>query len=158
MGVKITYFVHGTTPDNLNSIASGWSNVGLSELGIKQSEELRRLIKDKKFDAVFSSDLKRAVQTAEIVFGKVIKDKRLREINFGDLTGSDFKEIEKRMEEFIEKPFPNGECYKDVERRIRDFLNEALEKYDGKHIAIVAHQAPQLALEVITKGKLGNRQ
>lgn len=153
MKVKITYFVHGTTSDNLNSRASGWSDVGLSELGIKQSYELKKLLNGKKFDAVYSSDLRRAVQTAEIVFGRFTKDKRLREINFGDLTGSDFKKIEERMYKFISKQFPNGECYRDVEKRVRDFLNEVVKLYNGGHIAIVAHQAPQLALEVITKGK-----
>jgi broad specificity phosphatase PhoE len=37
---------------------------------------------------------------------------------------------------------------KDVEKRIRDFINHLKEKYDGKYIAIMAHRAPQLALEV----------
>ena len=40
----------------------------------------------------------------------------------------------------------------DVEKRVRDFCKFLVEKYDGKKIAIVAHKAPQFALEVITKG------
>ncbi len=41
----------------------------------------------------------------------------------------------------------------DVEARIRDFCTDLKENYDGKHIAIVAHKAPQLAFQVITEGK-----
>jgi broad specificity phosphatase PhoE len=41
MSIKITYFVHGTTTDNERHLSSGWKDVELSELGIKQSEELK---------------------------------------------------------------------------------------------------------------------
>lgn len=41
MSVKFTYFVHGTTIDNEQHISSGWKDVELSELGVKQSKELR---------------------------------------------------------------------------------------------------------------------
>ena len=51
----------------------------------------------------------------------------------------------------MEKPFPNGESLKDVELRMRNFINDILKYYKGKTIGIVAHRAPQLALEVITK-------
>lgn len=50
---KITYFVHGTTTDNENHISSGWSDAELSEMGVKQSIELRDQIKDKKFEFEF---------------------------------------------------------------------------------------------------------
>lgn len=40
MSTQITYFVHSTTTDNQNGISSGWNDVGLSELGIRQSHEL----------------------------------------------------------------------------------------------------------------------
>ena len=54
-------------------------------------------------------------------------------------------------EEHINNPFPNGESLKDVEKRIRAFINEIKKTHDGETIGIVAHRAPQLALEVITK-------
>ena len=68
MSVKITYFVHGTTTDNEKEISSGWHDVELSELGIRQSKELTEKVKDKKFDVVFCSDLKRAVDSAKLSF------------------------------------------------------------------------------------------
>lgn len=56
-----------------------------------------------------------------------------------------------KYEEHIDVPFPNGESLKGVENRVRNFCNYLLENYNGKTIALVAHKAPQLALEVITK-------
>lgn len=156
MTVKITYFVHGTTTDNEKELSSGWKDVELSELGIKQSKELPEKIKDKNFDIVFCSDLKRAVDSANISFkGKypIKEDKRLRECNYGDFNGKPSKIVEPLQEKNIEKPFPNVESYIDVKKRISDFLYFLKENYGGKEIAIVAHKAPQLALDVLIKGK-----
>ena len=155
--MKITYFVHGTTTDNEKGIATGWAQGELSELGKKQSTELWGKIKDKDFIAVFCSDLKRAVDSANLAFaGKgvpIVQDRRLRECDYGDFTQKSSEKIESIIMDKIDTPFPNGESYRDVERRIRDFLKDVSKKYPDKHIAIVSHKAPQLALEVITKGK-----
>jgi alpha-ribazole phosphatase/probable phosphoglycerate mutase len=154
--VNITYFVHGTTVDNEQGIASGWSPGELSELGKEQSIELEELIKNKKFDVVFCSDLKRSIDSANLTFEntvKIIQDKRLRECNYGDLTRSKSSEVEALDLKCIDKPFPNGESYKDVEKRIKSFLNDLLNNYSGKNVAIMGHRAPQLALEVLLKGK-----
>jgi alpha-ribazole phosphatase/probable phosphoglycerate mutase len=156
MVIKITYFVHGTTTDNQKEISSGWYDVELSDLGIKQSIELKNQIKGRKFDVVFCSDLKRAVESAKLTFEgeiKIIQDKRLRECNYGKFNAKPSKVVEPMQEECIEKRFPNGESYEDVKARIRDFLNFLKKNYDGKHIAIVAHKAPQLALDVLLKNK-----
>ena len=156
MPIRITYFVHGTTTDNEQDLATGWSPGELSELGIKQAKELGNFVSNQHFDIVFCSDLKRAIDSAELSFGdkyKIIPDKRLRECNYGDLTGTSFRKIEGRLADYINKPFPNGESYQDVEKRMADFLEFLRQNYDDKHIAIVAHQAPQLALDVLLKGK-----
>lgn len=145
MSDNITYFVHGATPDNEKNVSSGWSDVELSELGKKQSLELRELIKAKKFDVVFRSDFKRAIESTELTFGnsvEIIEDKRLRECNYGDFNGKPSEVVEPMQEENIFRKFPNGESYEDVKTRIQDFLNFLKEKYDGKHVAIVTHKAP----------------
>lgn len=150
--IKIIYFVHGTTTDNLNNKSTGWLDGELSSLGIEQSNNLKNQINLDEIDLVISSDLKRAVDSANYTFKgikEIIYDERLRECNYGDLNGSDSELV--IDEDHINKPFPNGESLKDVEKRIRNFCNYLLEKYDGKTIAIVAHKAPQLAFEVITK-------
>ncbi|MFA6424036.1 MAG: histidine phosphatase family protein [Candidatus Magasanikbacteria bacterium] len=154
MSIKVTYFVHGTTIDNEKGLATGWEQGKLSELGIEQSNKLPSLLKENKFDAVFCSDLKRAIDSAELAFGnkyQIIQDERLREVNYGDLTlGKEFKD---ELKKYIDQPFPSGESYKDVENRMREFVNFLKENNDGGHIAIVAHQAPQLALDVILGDK-----
>ena len=150
--IKIIYFVHGTTMDNLNEKSTGWLDGELSPLGIEQSINLKTLINLSEIDLVISSDLKRAVDSANYTFKgikEIIYDERLRECNYGDLNGSDSELV--IDEDHINKPFPNGESLKDVEKRIRSFIDDLKEKYDGKKVAIVAHRAPQLALEVITK-------
>lgn len=155
MSVKITYFVHGTTTDNEAGISSGWYDVALSDLGVQQSKDLAGLTEDKTFDAVFTSDLGRAIQSADLAWGDKyprVVDARLRECHYGDLDAKPSKEVEPVQEKSIYTPMPNGESYEDVKARIASFLEDLLKDYDGKHIAIVAHKAPQLALDVLTKG------
>jgi len=154
--MKITYFVHGTTTDNEQDVSSGWKDVGLSELGVKQSIELKDKINTKDFDAIFCSDLKRAVDSTKLTFGedpRIKIDKRLRECNYGDFNGKPSEIVEPMQEENIEKPFPSGESYEDVTKRISEFLQDAKKEYGSKHIAIVAHKAPQICLEVLLNGK-----
>ena len=156
MAVYITYFVHGTTIDNKKEISSGWYDVELSEKGIQQSIDLKDQIKDQKFDVVFCSDLKRAVQSAELTFKGavlIVPDKRLRECNYGDFNAKPSSIVEPMQEKNTTNRFPNGESYEDVKSRIADFLEYLKKNYDGKSIAIVAHKAPQLALDVLLKGK-----
>ena len=157
MSIKITYFVHGTTTDNEKEISSGWSDVELSELGIKQSIALKEQIKDKKFDVVFCSDLQRAHNSAKLAWDgicPIIPDKRLRECNYGKLNGASSAIVEPMQEEeCITNRFPEGESYGDVKVRIADFLEFLKKNYDGKNVAIVGHKAPQLSLDVLIKGK-----
>lgn len=156
MSIKITYFVHGTTTDNEKDISSGWSDVELSELGVKRSLDLRDQLKDKTFDVVFCSDLKRAVKSAELIFEdkvKILQDKRLRECNYGDYNAKSSEIVEPMQEKMVADKFPGGESYEDVKIRINDFLNFLKQNYEGKSVAIVAHKAPQLALDVLLKNK-----
>lgn len=156
MAVIITYFVHGTTVDNEKEISSGWFDAELSELGIKQSNELWDKVKDKKFDVVFCSDLKRAIHSAELTFQgkvKIILNEKLRECNYGKYNAKSSRIVEPMQEENIMKMFPGGESYEDVKKRISDFLDFLKKNYDGKSVAIVAHKAPQLALDVLLKNK-----
>ncbi|MEK6901883.1 MAG: signal recognition particle-docking protein FtsY, partial [Nanoarchaeota archaeon] len=156
-GIKITYFVHGTTTDNEQGLCTGWNQGELSELGKKQSKELLNLIGDVQFDVIFCSDLKRAVDSARLTFVhdpyKIIQDKRLRECNYGNLNGKEEAMVKKEIAQRVYTPFPQGESYHDVEARMAEFLNDIWRSQYGKHIAIVAHQGPQLALDVLLKRK-----
>jgi len=149
---KIIYFVHGTTTDNAEKLCSGWKEAMLNELGKEQAENLGNVIRGKgiKFDVLITSDLQRAIDSSNIAFPEYnkITDHRLRECNYGDYDGKDKSLV--IYEKHIEKSFPNGESLKDVENRMREFVKFLKEKYKGKTVGIVAHRAPQLALEVIT--------
>jgi broad specificity phosphatase PhoE len=131
--------------------------VGLSDLGIKQSVDLKEKTKDQKFDVVFCSDLKRAHNSAKLAWDgmyMIIPDARLRECNYGKLNGASSTIVEPMQEEeCITNRFPEGESYEDVKARIADFLEFLKTNYDGKSVAIVAHKAPQLSLDVLLKGK-----
>jgi len=156
MTVKITHFVHGTTTDNEQGISSGWFDVDLSDLGVQQSIELWNKVRDKHFDVVFCSDLKRAVHSAELTFKnkvKIIQDKRLRECNYGKYNAQPSEIVEPLQEQHTIKRFPEGESYEDVKNRISDFLDFLKKNYNGNLVAIVAHKAPQLALDVLLKNK-----
>ncbi len=151
MRTKILYFVHGTTYDNAAEKCSGWKNVELNELGIQQAKNLREQANNPCFDVLFTSDLKRSIDSAEFAWPEFekIQDARLKECNYGDFDGESKDLV--IYENYIDKPFPNGESLKDVEKRISDFINDIKQEYTGKRIAIIAHRAPQLAFEVLTK-------
>lgn len=153
--IRITYFVHSITTDNENGIATGWLPGELSEEGVRRAKDVAKVVQERRFDAVFCSDLRRAVDSARLFFGparKIIQDKRLREAHYGDLDGGPHS-FKSTMADYIDNPFPNGESYKDVEKRLRSFCKFLKSNYNGTHSAIVAHQGPQLALDVILRGK-----
>lgn len=153
METKIIYFVHGTTTDNAEKLCSGWKEAMLNDLGREQAKNLGNVIKEKriKFDVMITSDLKRAIESSNIAFPEYdpIRDSRLRECNYGELDGEHKSLV--IYADHIEEPFPNGESLKNVEKRISELIEFIKEKYAGKTIGIVAHRAPQLALEVLTK-------
>ena len=154
--VAITYFVHGTTTDNENHRSSGQNDVDLSTLGIQQSKALASQLTN-DVDVIYTSDLTRATHSATLTWPgrNLIKDGRLREADYGLLSGHPERELETYAEkhDLLTEGYPDGETLKDVERRMRSFLNDLYKVHKGKHVAIVAHKAPQLALEVLLNHK-----
>jgi len=157
--VQITYFTHGTTYDNEQKLFSGQNDVVLSELGKQHVKELFDKL-EFDYNLVFTSDLPRAVESVNLTWPnkEIIQDKRLREIDVGDLTSKK----ESLVEEYIEnngfdKQFPNGESIKDLEKRIISFLNYLYENYRGKSVAVLAHKYTQLAIDVLLKNISWNK-
>lgn len=155
--MRITYFVHSITEDNEKGLATGWLQGKLSAEGRKRALSLASDLSSRSFDAVFSSDLGRAIESTEMFFDNrypVFIDWRLRECNYGELDGGPADEFKKdREQEYIATPYPGGESYIDVEKRMSSFLDNVRDDFPDGHIAIVAHQAPQLALDVLVKNK-----
>ena len=155
MAVEIIFEAHGTTYDNEAHLSSGHNDVELSPLGIQQSKEMGERYKDDHFDAIFCSDLQRAYKSAEIAFGDkfpIIKDARLRECDYGELTQHPSDEVTPTKPSRIHEPFPNGESYEQTSERMKSFLQDLLRDYDGKRIMIIGHRATQYGLEHWIKG------
>ena len=156
--VEIIFETHSETTDNEAGLASGWYDVGLSAKGKIQAQALGERRLTDNFDVVFCSDLKRAVETYEIAFGKrkfkVIKDPRLRECNYGDLNKYPKGDVEPIKALHLKKPFPNGESYEETTERMRHFLNDLLAVYDNKKVLIIGHRATQYGLDHLIDGVL----
>lgn len=154
--MTIVFEAHGTTVDNETHLSSGHFDVDLSPLGIQQSKELGERYTHDNFDTIFCSDLQRSYKTAEIAFGEklpIIKDSRLRECNYGDMTRHPSDEVEAEKPKRIKEPFPNGESYEQTTARVRSFLQDLLKNYDGKKVMIIGHRATQYGIENVINGK-----
>ncbi len=148
--ITIIFEAHSTTLDNEVELSFGHNDVALSRLGREQARDLGERYAGQHFDAIFCSDLQRSYRTAEIAFGStfpIIKDKRLRECDYGDLTQKPAEIVTQQKPKRIFVPFPNGESYEQACARIRLFLDELKKDYDGKTVMIIGHRATQYGLE-----------
>ena len=155
MTVEIIFEYHSTSVDNEAGIASGWRDVSLSDKGCEQAKELGERHFGEQIDAVFPSDLRRAVETAEIAFGGIAPihpDRRLREYDYGTMTGSPPEIIHAERPRRVDTPFPEGESLRDVADRIRSFLDDVARDWDGKRVVIIGHGATKLALDHLLGG------
>jgi alpha-ribazole phosphatase/probable phosphoglycerate mutase len=156
MSVAIVYETHSTTFDNERGFATGWLPGELSTAGRENAADLGRRRRGDEIDAVFTSDLARAVETARIAFGdsgmSIIEDARLRECNYGDLNGAPVTTLNEDRASRIEMPFPRGESYRQVVHRTRDFLRDLARDWDGKRVVLIAHSANRWALQTLLDG------
>jgi broad specificity phosphatase PhoE len=156
MSVAIVYETHSTTLDNERGFATGWLPGELSSAGRENAADLGRRCRDDAIDAVFTSDLARAVETARIAFGDsrvpIIQDGRLRECNYGDLNGAPVATLNADRASRIEVAFPGGESYRQVVDRTRDFLRDLARDWDGKRVVLIAHSANRWALQTLLNG------
>jgi broad specificity phosphatase PhoE len=151
MQIELVYETHSTTTDNEAGIATGWLEGRLSETGRAQAETLGARRRDDGLAVVFTSDLRRAVETAEIAFAgsdvPVRQDRRLRECNYGELNGGPAAEIERQRLRRLDEPFPGGESYRQVVERTRSFLNDVIPELEGLRVLLIAHSANRWALQ-----------
>ncbi|SEA20218.1 alpha-ribazole phosphatase [Selenomonas ruminantium] len=150
---KVIFIRHGQTEWNVTGRYQGQSDVKLTEDGKKQAEKLADNFPVAKVDAIYASDLCRAMVTAETIaakFGlKVQAEPAFRELSFGDWEGLTYQQIvdkwEEAMANFLQRPdileIPGGESFPAVQQRAMKRLNELIEKHDGQTIVVVAHGA-----------------
>ena len=144
---------HGNTKLNSTERYWGQTDVELSTTGIRQAERLRDRLAAQAIDAIYSSNLCRALVTAKIITSDrpldIITCAELCEINFGEIEGLTFKEVSQLYPEVSEAWFkwsltlkyPGGESIVEFNNRISKFL-ERLEKHTPEEtVLIVAHSA-----------------
>ncbi len=150
---EILFIRHGETNCNKKSLYYGYLNPGLNETGIQQLKNTKKKLKNlnEKIDIVFSSDLRRCRESLELLeIDKNIKQnfsKELRELNFGNIEGKTYKEIEKNFPHYIEEMKNNwryfksegGESLNDLQQRVSKKLNKIKTQNQNKKILIVAH-------------------
>ena len=162
--MKIYIVRHGQVPHNALK-QYNTTDEDLTDLGIKQAEELRDKIKDMKFDIIICSPLNRAKHTAEIINinnNKIIYDDRIRERSCGDLSGKPL-EVTNREEYWNYNTtikYGTSEDIKLFFNRVYNFLDE-LKTKDYERVLIVAHSGVSKAFngyfEGIKDGKFLNR-
>ena len=147
---------HGETEWNRLLRYQGQSNIELNETGIAQAQKISERLAGERIDAAYSSDMKRATETARIILSKhdpkieVRQTPLLREMHFGDFEGLDWEQMQQRFPHLLEDrqswrnrgadfAAPNGESIADVAERIRQFV-AMLDGYDSDEtVLIVAH-------------------
>ena len=159
---------HGQTEKNKANLLQGRSEHPLNETGIRQAQEAGEWFAKQGiiFDAVYSSPLKRAIDTGKIAAGKESDfrpdiDERLIEMEYGPYEGLDLRmpppEIIEFFSDFVHNPAPDGmEQLPEVIARVGSFLEEIRERAETEEILVSTHAiAMKGALEYLTPGSNG---
>lgn len=134
-------------------VYNGQTDVDITEVGIRQMERLKDLLKDKNLSAVYSSDLLRTRKGAQIIAGphglKPEYFPEFREIDFGRWQGLSYAEVMERypwdiprwMNDLENFRIPAGESMLDVRNRAIPKLQQLIERHRGKEFALICHGA-----------------
>jgi broad specificity phosphatase PhoE len=154
--VELIFETHSISVDNELGLATGWNDGELSEEGRRLAVELGERHRAQRPAVVFTSDLGRAIQTADIAFGAtgipVYRDSRLRECDYGELTGISVERLERERARRLTTPFPGGESYQQVVEKVRDFLSDASAGWGGERVIVIGHSATKWALDYLVEG------
>ena len=152
--VRLLLVRHGMTELNSARKFAGYSDAELSETGYKQVERLHDRLADEEIDAVYSSDLKRALATARVVSDghkvDITTCPELREVNYGDAEELTFDEIGHHYPEVAELltnfslklKFPGGESFLEFIERTSKFLDKLQQYEPSQTILITSHGGP----------------
>lgn len=156
MSIEIVFETHSWSVDNERGIATGWLPGRLSEKGKQAARKLGERRRGDNLVAVFTSDLDRAIETAEIAFRgsgiPIYQDQRLRECNYGLLNGSPVARLITERSRHIDHPFAEGESYRQVVKRVQDFLDDLTAKFNGARVLLIGHSATFWALDHLLHG------
>lgn len=149
--MRIFLIRHGETEWNKLGRLQGHSDVHLSGEGIHQAYLLTTHAHFPHIDAIYSSDLSRATETAEILAEyfnlNVKKIPELRETNFGDWEGKSIKELAEKLPDDFGKLFtdpercrpPHGETFLECQARVMNVIRNIIATHDGQNVIVVSH-------------------
>lgn len=151
--LRIFLIRHGETEWNKVGRLQGNSDVKLSSEGIRQASLLAAHAPFRALDAIYSSDLSRAVTTAQILAKKfnlpVNIVPALRETNFGDWEGKSIGELLEEEPNTFGRFFtapekchpPNGETFLEAQARVVNAMSNIIAAHDNQNVAVVVHGA-----------------
>jgi broad specificity phosphatase PhoE len=161
--MKIIFVTHGETLENAEGILMGQLIGGkLSSLGISQAQKVGQELKDTKIDAAYSSDLSRAIETANEIlkYHKNLRlnlTKDLRERNLGMHQGKKKSEVKLSPGGWLADNEFGYEPIKDLCFRVERFLLSIEKQHKGDTVLLVGHRICGMALEcVINKIPINN--
>jgi len=139
---------HGQTNWNLEKRNQGRKDIELNEKGILQAKETAEKLKGKTFDIVYSSPLKRAMQTAKIITNQeIIEDSRIIERSNGELEGK----LKSEYQSLVDFTDPNET--RDFRKKIENFFKEIVNKYPKKDILVVTHAGVSIYAKCYFEGE-----
>ena len=157
--MQIVLVRHGATDWNLQGRCQGVTDRELSEVGVRQAEQIAALLSSESIQAIYSSDLRRARQTADLISQPhnlpVLIEENIRELNHGALEGLTFNEIKQSYSEFLarwrtepaEIQVPGGEKLTDVAERAWEGVARIAERHvAADSIVVVSHNFPILGI------------
>ncbi len=153
MSCRIYFVRHGQTTWNAESKFQGHTDVPLSSMGVGQAESLAKRLTGYRISAFYTSDLSRAVKTAEILAQPhnlpVVPIPGLREVNFGSWEGKVFSnEVKDKLiksgkswwDSSLEGSGPRGESLSQMSARVNESIRSIVERHlDDQEIVVVSH-------------------
>jgi alpha-ribazole phosphatase/probable phosphoglycerate mutase len=153
VSIQVVFETHCTSEDNERGRASGWADSRLSDTGRRQAHDLGVRRRHDDLAAVFSSDLARAVETAQIAFAgtgiPILLDWRLRECDYGDATQAAVEHHHATRCEYLDSPYPNGESWHQAVQRVGRFLDDLPLRWEDRRVLVIGHVATRWALDHI---------
>src|SRR5262245_39423872 len=138
MAINIVFETHSITEDNERGIATGWHHGRLSPEGRRLATELGNRRCNDGIEAIFSSDLRRAIETVEIALGDttipILHDWHLRECDYGDKNGMPTVELHSDRRQYVDIPYPNGESWRQAIKRVGRFLEDLHLRWESKRV------------------------
>ena len=141
---------HGETDWNAERRVQGHTDRPLSTIGRGQARELADMLQGEPLDAVYSSDLARAYETAREVAGRrglvVCALPELRERDFGTWEGLTDDEIQERFPQAHTGPWGDAETHEELARRVLAALRQIAEQHPRGRVLVVTHGGPLRAV------------